>query len=206
MGSSKADEIAAKKYFQPNGVLVNLLEIPDQESLEKAEAFYVELANKKGLSPLSKDISVEGLKQQHRELFDNLYEWAGSFRDYTTGRGLPFCRPEYIENELEKIYKSVNQKISFGVSEKVFAKAAAEFIGNLNAIHPFIDGNGRTQRNSLAFLAKKANYIIDVSTLKKESWYKAAELSHIKADYRLFEEIISQSLQKNKIILSKDKL
>ncbi|MBS9783427.1 MAG: Fic family protein, partial [Pasteurella sp.] len=146
-----------------------------------------------------KDISVRGLKQQHHELFGNIYDWAGNFRDYTTGRGLPFCRPEFIENELNKIYTKVNNSIRFGVSEDIFISAAAEFIGDLNAIHPFIEGNGRTQRLSLSFLAKKANYIISPNKLDKDSWYKAAEISHIHADYSIFQNIIKNSLSTNKI-------
>ncbi len=196
MGSSKADEIASKKYFQSNGVLINQLGISEQKMLEKAEAFYVEKIYKKGLSPLAKEISVRGLKQQHHELFSHLYSWAGNFRDYTTGRGLPFCRPEFIENELNKIYAKVNHSIRFGVPEDTFISAVAEFIGDLNAIHPFIDGNGRTQRLSLSLLAKRGNYTISPDKLDKNSWYKTAEISHIYADYSLFENIIKNALIK----------
>ncbi len=192
MGSSKADEQTAKKYFQENGTLVNKLGITDQKKLEKAEAMYVERKTvNNGLSKKAQEISKKGLKAMHKELFSEVYAWAGQFRDYTTGRGIPFCKPEYIDNSLDKIYKDVNSKIKPGISDKDFAKAAGEFIGELNAIHPFIDGNGRTQRQSLRNLARVAEKSIDLDKINKTEWYKAAKKSHALADNSDFEKIIA---------------
>lgn len=197
MGSAKGEAIASQKYFidQEKGVLRNKAGLDDKNEIEKLEAFFVEKTLKNGLSEASKQISVSGLKSMHQEMFGDLYDWAGEFRDYTTGRGLPFCRPEYIETELNKIYRQVNQLIKPNMAREKFSHIAATFIGDLNAIHPFVDGNGRTQRETLRLLAEKANQKINHTTLNQQEWYKAAEVSHIAADYRLFESIIDKATQ-----------
>lgn len=202
MNSNHSEEIIAQKYFQGaigNSTLVNLLGIKDQKELEEAEAYYIEYTLALGLSDKAKEISPNGLKQMHKELFGDIYEWAGTFRTYTTGRGLPFCRPEYIENELNKLYKKINLSIYSNMDKEEFIKQSAFFIGELNVIHPFIDGNGRTQRQILSLIAEKAGFQLDVNKLNKEAWYKSAEECHKYAIYQGFEEIISS------IIIDSDK-
>ncbi len=66
MGSSKADEVASRKYFQENGTLHNKLDIKKAPALEKAEAFFVEQAKHESLSPRAKEINTDGLKQMHK--------------------------------------------------------------------------------------------------------------------------------------------
>ena len=61
----------------------------------------------------------------HKELFGELYTWAGSFRDYTTGRGYPFCRPEFIEKEITKVYVQLNKKVHFDMNKEDFIKTSA---------------------------------------------------------------------------------
>ncbi|MGY0400250.1 MAG: Fic/DOC family protein [Ostreibacterium sp.] len=200
MSSSKSDEQAEKKYFQENGALANKLGITNQKELEAIEARYVEKKLLDSLSVKSLEVSKQGLKSIHKEMFGEVYNWAGQFRDYTTGRGIPFCRPEYIDNELDKIYKIVNKDLKSGMSDEKFAKVSAEFVGELNVVHPFVDGNGRTQRQSLRNLARVAEKDIDINKLNKADWYKATEQSHITADNSGFEKII-QSM----IVPAKDK-
>lgn len=131
----------------------------------------------------------------HKEMFGEIYDWAGIYRNYPTGRDLPFCLPDFIESSLESLYKKLNQIIKPNIDKQCFIKSAAEFIGELNAIHPFIDGNGRTQRQTLALIAQKAGFDLTISDkLVKEEWYLAAAESQATATYDRFEAIISSLL------------
>ena len=89
MGSANSDEMVAKKYFQGEvgkSPLVNKLGISKQSQLDEAEKYFVEFAIAiRGLSPTAKTLSPQGLQAMHKELFGELYDWAGQFRDYTTG-------------------------------------------------------------------------------------------------------------------------
>lgn len=113
MGSSKSDEIRAKKYFLGeigNSPLVNKLDIDNQQELDEAEAYFVENALANGLSEKAKELSPHGLKQMHKELFGELYTWAGSFRDYTTGRGYLFVALNLLKKKLQKSMSSSIKK------------------------------------------------------------------------------------------------
>ena len=187
----------AKSYFQGDvgqSTLVNKLGIVDQAELERAEAFYAELAIARGLPDEALVLSVEGLKLMHKTMFSEVYEWAGEYRTYTTGRGMPFCVPDYIESSLTKIYQQMNQKLAHHLSFDELIKAAAFFMGELNVVHPFIDGNGRTQRMVLAIIANQAGYYIDVNGLNQKDWYAAAAEAHEQACYDGFEAIFRSVL------------
>ncbi len=194
MGSSKSDEIAAQSYFQGEiglSTLVNKLGITDQKKLTSIESQFVEHALF-NLSVEDIEFSTKGLKKLHKEMFGEVYEWAGEFRTYTTARSYPFCRPEYIEHELDKLYRKTQKNIFKDMNQQEFVKQTAKFIGDLNAIHPFLDGNGRTQRFSLIQLAERAKIPIHIeNNLSKTLWYAAAEESHIYGKYNKFEQIIS---------------
>lgn len=79
------DRKIAQRYFQGeigNSPMVNMLGITNQADLDKTEAYYVEIAQKRGLSNKARELSPNGLKQMHKELFGKVYEWAGSYRPY----------------------------------------------------------------------------------------------------------------------------
>lgn len=198
-----SDWVRAQSYFQGEvgrSALVNKLGIKDQRLLEKAEALYAELAIAQGLPKAALALTPKGLKLMHKAMFDEVYEWAGEYRDYTTGRGLPFCVPDYIESSLNKLYQQLNQQldniINHDMSHEELIKAVAFFMGELNAVHPFIDGNGRTQRMVLAIIAQKAGYYIDVTGLNQKDWYAAAADAHELANYQGFEAIFESVLVK----------
>lgn len=205
MGSSSStEEKIAQRYFQStigNSPMINTLGITDQDKLDKMEALSVENALSNGLSDKAKVLSPKGLKQMHKEFFNNIYEWAGNIRPYTTGRGTPFCRPEYIDNMLNKLYNKLNKELTSNLNQEKFIQITAEFIGDLNSIHPFIDGNGRTQRGSLSIIAEKAGYYLDINNIDQNEWYQAANICHNYADYSGFEKIISNLIKD--IILEK---
>lgn len=199
MSSSNSNTIKAQAYFQGEigrSPLVNKLGITAQQELEAVEAFYVEHAIVNGLSKKAQSLSPAGLCQMHYEMFGEIYEWAGEYRNCPTGRDLPFCLPEFIENSLNAIYKTVNQEITPNIDKQSFIKSAAKFIGELNVVHPFVDGNGRTQRQTLALIAQKAGFTLAISDkLVKEEWYLAAAESQATATYDRFELIIASLIE-----------
>lgn len=202
MTSSKGDEQRATKYFHNGDInsplLVNKQGLTTFEGINAVEAAAVEYSQIEGLSEAAQELSPEGLKAMHKEMFEPVYEWAGTFRDYTTGRGeVPFCRPDYIDKSLGKIYDKLNDELSPGMLPEDFAKTSAEFIGELNSVHPFVDGNGRTQRATLAVIAESAGYEVDTNALDRGYWYTAAQESHSYAVYDQFEALINDAIKES---------
>jgi cell filamentation protein len=67
-----------------------------------------------------------------------------------------FCYPESIDREMSKLFSSLaGQK---GTSPDEFTTKAAHFLAELNAIHPFREGNGRAQLVFLRLLAETAGH------------------------------------------------
>jgi cell filamentation protein len=54
-----------------------------------------------------------------------------------------------------------------------FAKKAAHFIAELNAIHPFREGNGRTQNIFLSILADEAGHPLNLEKLESDQFLRA---------------------------------
>ena len=77
----------------------------------------------------------------------------------------------------------------------MFAHCAAEILGTLNAVHPFREGNGRTQREFVRELAHKNGYWVDWSNVSREDLYKASDVSFMRGDNALFEALLKKAIE-----------
>jgi cell filamentation protein len=100
------------------------------------------------------------LQAIHQRIFGDVYEWAGVIRPFAlTKGGDEFCRPHYIESSAADIFGRLHDADRLhGLDVETFAAQAAELLADLNALHPFREGNGRTQRAFLSQLAGQAGY------------------------------------------------
>jgi cell filamentation protein len=133
-------------YCYPGtNVLINRLDIRDQATLD---AFEAEMTSERATEPLpGGPLTAECYLAIHHHLFQDVYEWAGKIRTVRISKGNnTFCYPEYIERELVKLFDGLtaDNELS-GLDRTQFAEKSAAFIAELNAIHPFREGNGRTQ-------------------------------------------------------------
>ena len=88
--------------------------------------------------------------------------------------GNPFCYPEYIEGHLKKLFDGLAKENYFkGLDADAFAAKAAHFLAELNAIHPFREGNGRVQLSFLLLLAENAGHMLDLDRLDPGSFMDA---------------------------------
>ena len=80
--------------------------------------------------------------------------------------GNPFCFPENIENQATKLFSEL-QANGFlqDLDDSAFADQAAHFLAELNAIHVFREGNGRSQLTFFTVLADYAGHPIDLDKL-----------------------------------------
>lgn len=120
-----------------------------------------------------------------------VYEWAGQPRRIPVGKGGNwFCFPENINGEMEKLFARLAAANYFkGLSEKEFAKAAAHFLAELNAIHPFREGNGRAQLSFLGMLAEQAGHPLNFDKLDPKSILDAIIESFVGSEARLEAQI-----------------
>lgn len=126
------------------------------------------------------------LRKIHYFLFRDVYPWAGEFRlvDMSKPGGTPFGRPEFIEQNVRDILAELQtEDFLSGLSEDGFADRAAYFWGEINAIHAFREGNGRTQREFLRQLGLRCGWILSWEGITRAENTAAAILSHTQRDY-----------------------
>jgi cell filamentation protein len=88
--------------------------------------------------------------------------------------GSAFCYPEYIDSQLKQAFDKLRRDGYLrDLSVEEFTRRAAEFLGVLNAIHPFRDGNGRAQLAFMALLSAKAGHPLQLERLNPTNFLQA---------------------------------
>ena len=104
--------------------------------------------------------------------------------------GSAFRYPENVAGEMKRLFHGLKtDRYLRRLSRQVFASKAASFLSTLNAIHPFREGNGRTQTTLLVLLADRADHPLDLDMLEPEK-FLAAMIASFKEDDRLLERQI----------------
>ena len=105
-------------------------------------------------------LSYNHYRTIHRHLFQDVFEWAGRLRTVRIAKsGSMFCYPEHIDGEMRRLFTDIRAERFFrGIRAAEFARRAAHVLAELNAIHPFREGNGRTQLTYLTLLAERAGH------------------------------------------------
>ena len=167
------------KYCYPGtNVLKNKLSIKDSEMLYNAErefsmARYAALQVK----PINGDFSLKHLREIHKYLFQDVYDWAGVLRTVDISKGTIFCLVQHIEAQFEIIHQWLKKRNYLkDVSDRVeMAKDLAYVLGEINMIHPFREGNGRAQRLYIEQLCENnGRFEVNFSFATQEEMLKAS--------------------------------
>ncbi len=189
------------KYCYPNSfVLKNKLNIKNQTELENAERAITSLkASQASLERIEGGFDFEHLKKIHKFLFGEIYDWAGSVRTVNISKGSRFCSAEYIEPQINELFEKLKQEdyLRCCKSKEELGKRLAYYLGEINVIHPFREGNGRTQRMFIEHLAYSAGYLLDFMKISSEDMLEASVRAFV-CDYGLMEKIITNALEKIK--------
>ena len=128
----------------------------------------------------------------HHHLFQDVYSWAGKFRSVRISRrGSAFCYPEQIAREMRRLFADLRKRHFLReLSQKEFAIQAAHFLAELNAIHAFRDGNGRSQLAFVTMLADRAGHPFDLARLRPVKFLKAMVASFFGNEKLLAAELV----------------
>ncbi len=191
--------MSSDPYVYPGTtVLKNIPGIRNQKTLDRFEADRVGQRSLELIEqPLSGSFDVDHLQRIHRYLFQDVYEWAGCFRTVDIAKGNSyFARVPYIRLALQSLFEKLSEEQHLrAVNQEAFAHRGAEILGTLNAVHPFREGNGRTQREFIRQLAHKNGYWVDWSRVSREELYEASDVSFMRGENRLFEELLKKAIE-----------
>ena len=155
-------------YYEGTNCLINKFNIQNEEQLAKIEAS-ITLAKTAELerNPINDSFDFEHYKQIHKYLFEDLYEWAGKVRTVDISKkGTNFISAESIETVANACFnrlKKLNYFKSLDFND--FIDNIVDFYCSTNMLHPFREGNGRTQRIFLAQLIRFCGYDINFSEI-----------------------------------------
>lgn len=177
-------------YCYPDSdVLINL---PGLRSAAQLEAFELIATTQRAdeAFPAGR-FGVSHYRRFHRHLFQDVYAWAGKFRTVRLAKGASmFCYPEHIPAEMDRLFDRLKREDFLrGRSRADFARGLAAWLASINAIHPFREGNGRTQLSFAAMLAEKAGWPFNLDHLDHETYLAAIIASFAGDEQRLVGEV-----------------
>lgn len=158
--------------YSQSDVLQNSFGFRVQNDLSKAEARITVLRlDQLQRRPVVGRFDLDHLKEIHRHIFRDVYPWAGQLRTVSMSKGASlFCRHEFIASEGKRIFDQLRQENALrSLPQDRFCDRLAYYFGEINALHPFREGNGRTQRVMLGDIAKQAGYEIDFRRISRET-------------------------------------
>jgi cell filamentation protein len=149
------------------------------------------------LKPTSGKFDIPHLRAIHKSIFQDIFPWAGDFREVTTSRtnSFGFPPPQFILPSLETLFAALkSENYLKALDPDTFARRAGHYLGEINAIHPFREGNGRTQREFLRCLALHAGHPLTWAALTPEENNEASRISFATGDSTLLAALIRKRL------------
>lgn len=169
-------------YLDPaSDTLRNKLGITDPSKLSNFERDASALRQASMIAnPVGSKLDFDHLKAVHERLFQDVYDWAGQTRTVEISKGnSAFAPVQHIESHAQKVFGDLAAENHLrGMPREQFLDRAAHHLGEINALHPFREGNGRAQRAFMDQVAGRAGHAFD--------WSKTSQRAMIDASIHSF--------------------
>jgi len=188
-----------KYTYAKTGVLKNLANITDEDDLLFFESTFV---TKRQIQLNDKPLKINGIDtlfEIHKHLFQDVYEWAGKQRvTEISKKGKQFFSLSHFDTALKYIDSLISeyQAIDAGNTDKI-SKKLAQILDNVNYLHPFREGNGRTQREFVRTLALEKGYILNLNPPNDIEVYEQYMNGTINGNIEILKNLIEKNLIKN---------
>ena len=182
-------------------ILRNTKGLTDSAKLEAviARQSYMRVLELEG-SPLDGNFDIRHLRLIHRYIFQDVFPWAGDFREVVTSRtdSFGFPPPQFLIPSLETLFNNLSAENHLKkLDPGQFSIRAGHYLGELNAIHPFREGNGRTQREFIRTLALQAGHRLAWTAISQDENNQASRISFATGDTTLLTTLIRKRLIPN---------
>lgn len=188
-------------YTDPkSGLLRNLADITDEEVLRFAESGAVTKRAKELYENPIKIKGVESLFEVHRNLFQDIYAWAGKRRKVEISKdGKQFFPLSHFENAFKYIDSSIFEYKKIKKSNKTeLALKLAEILDSVNYLHPFREGNGRAQREFIRILALEKGLKLNLNPPDNSDVYERYMQGTINSNVNQLKDLILELIETKK--------
>jgi cell filamentation protein len=183
-------------YCFPNSnILINKLDITDAKKLHDVERKLTSLRILELIEkPVKGRFDFEHLKKIHEYIFQDIYEWAGKVRMVDIEKGNMFCKVQFIQSQADALFGKLKQENYLcGIEKDKITERVAFYFAEINALHPFREGNGRTQREFIRESAINAGYKICFCNISEEEMIAASKDSFM-CNYKKLEDIFCKCM------------
>jgi cell filamentation protein len=152
-----------KKYCYPNSrVLKNKLGIADAESFKISEREITSVVMQEIMEyPVEGHFDFDHLRAIHKSLFEDIFSWAGEIRTVDISKGSYFCSSHHIEKFASALFNELKKENYLKpTNPSDLCSRLAYYFAEINALHPFREGNRRTQRIFILCLAESLGYTL----------------------------------------------
>jgi cell filamentation protein len=143
-------------------------------------------------------LTPAGYRSLHRHIFQDLYDWAGAYRTANMrhpAHGAFFCKVEFIADQMRQTFERLATIAPDALrAPESFAAALAGPLGDLNAIHPFREGNGRAMRVLIDQVARGNGLFFDQTLVDPAAWNEASRASFMTANPEPLRAVLASAL------------
>ena len=189
--SGTEDEMS---YYPETRCLVNYFGIKDKPRLRRVDKRISSYRTAELLrSPLKMPFNFDHLVAIHSQLFGDIYPSAGMIRTSSSKKHREYCQPEYIIPSAEKLFDNLRQSRYLMDIRDVddFVNELAYYMGEVEALHPFLDGNGRSTRLFFDTIAHKAGYVIGWGSSDPDHFLEA-NVAALEGDYQALIDVLEE--------------
>ncbi len=187
-------------YIDPKtGLLRNLHDITDPDVLLFVESGTVTKRLQELHESPIKIKGIDNLFEIHKHLFQDLYVWAGEKRIIEISKdGKQFFPTSNFDNAFVYIDHFIAEFNEIPKdNKKLLADKLAQILDNINYLHPFREGNGRTQREFLRLLALEKGLNLNLNPPDNKSIYERYMKGTIESDVKTLTELIFELIDTN---------
>ena len=191
-------QLVDSQFDEQHGILKNKLGAIDPAELTRKASEYATgrlmLLYEK---PVAGKFDIPHLRAIHCYIFQDIFPWAGDFREVTTSRtnSFGFPPPQFIIPSLETIFSALRVENHLKqLDPDRFALRAGHYLGEINAVHAFREGNGRAQREFIRTLALTAGHRLVWTGLEPEENNHASRVSYAAGDSSALASLIRKRI------------
>lgn len=120
---------------------------------------------------------------------------AGEIRSIDIGKGNLFCRAQFINSYASEVLDDFYESCYSARNDfESYIITFASHYADMNALHPFREGNGRAQREFARELCLKCGFVFDLTQTTHEEMLSASIASFNTGDNSEFIKIFSRNI------------